>query len=216
MSIKKTKNIGINSIPVLVIAYLLINILNSCRISPEINIQYILTNNVEYTFIGDAWQVSGCSNSYSGDIAILSNLNGLPVARIGNYSFSFGSLTGIMIPGSVVLIGKGAFYNCSGLTNATILNGTEFIGSRAFMNCTDLKVISLPGSIDSLGDFAFSGCSGLTNFVINASVPPYFGYNIFSNDGMITITVPSGEYAAYTNAGWIPSNLGDSNITITD
>ena len=60
------------------------------------------------------------------------------------------------IPDSVTSIGNYAFYNCSGLTSATIGNGITSIGSSAFYGCSRLMSISV-GS----GNATYKSVNGL-------------------------------------------------------
>ena len=66
----------------------------------------------------------------------------------------YGVLTGL---------GKGAFYNCSGLTSITIGGSVTSIGMAAFCNCTGLTSITIPDSVTSIGTWAFCSCSSLTS-----------------------------------------------------
>ena len=53
-------------------------------------------------------------------------------------------VTDLVIPDGVESIEKYAFYNCSGLTSATILGSVTSIGFGAFENCSSLESITLP------------------------------------------------------------------------
>ena len=78
---------------------------------------------------------------------------------------------------------NGVFYQCTGLTSATIGSG-----------------------ITKIGENAFGVCRNLTSVTINATYPPVLeGGNAFTNTNNCPIYVPSGsvdEYMSSTSTGW--------------
>ena len=74
------------------------------------------------------------------------------------------SLKSVTVTGGYILYG--AFYNCSGLTSITILDGVTRIRESAFNNCESLTSITIPNSVKSIGSSAFSGCSSLESMTI--------------------------------------------------
>ena len=92
---------------------------------------------------------------------------------IADKAFSIGyfpELERIVIPGSVEIIGKSAFENCSQLTSVTLSQGLKEIGERAFSSCRSLTKIEIPDMVSVLGDGVFSICDKLTEIVIPDSV----------------------------------------------
>ena len=71
---------------------------------------------------------------------------------------------------SVTSIGKGAFYNCTGLTSVTIPTSVTSIGDAAFAYCTGLTSFTIPNSVTSIGAYAFYDCTGLPSIMIPTSV----------------------------------------------
>jgi len=59
-------------------------------------------------------------------------------------------LQSITLPDSVTTIDDSAFY-CSALTDIVLNDGLKYIGKEAFMGCRQLKSIHLPASISEIG-----------------------------------------------------------------
>lgn len=80
-------------------------------------------------------------------------------------------ITSVIIPSTVVTIGKEAFYDCDGLTSVKFLgSGLETIGTSAFESCDNLATITLPNSLKVIDAEAFYGCKKLTTVNIPDSV----------------------------------------------
>ena len=80
------------------------------------------------------------------------------------------------------LTNNGVFYQCTGLTSATIGSGITKIGASAF-----------------------AMCGSLTSVTINAITPPLLDGNAFTINANYPIYVPSGsveEYQTSTSTGW--------------
>ncbi|WP_026835092.1 leucine-rich repeat domain-containing protein [Eubacterium xylanophilum] len=68
-----------------------------------------------------------------------------------NKTFNMTKLKSITIPGSVKVIEKSAFENCSNLTSVVLENGISEIEDKAFLACTKLKEITIPKSVTRIG-----------------------------------------------------------------
>ena len=98
----------------------------------------------------------------------------------------------ITIPGSVISIGSGAFYNHGWMESVTILDGVQHIGDYAFYGCTGLENIMIPNSVISIGDYAFYGCDRLTSVTIPSSIREIGGGAFMECTGLKRATIESG------------------------
>lgn len=61
---------------------------------------------------------------------------------------------------------KGAFSNCSELTEVVLPNSLLYIGAGAFQGCTKLRSVNFPNSLKHIGIAAFLGCANLNNVIL--------------------------------------------------
>lgn len=132
------------------------------------------------------------------EAVIPSEIEGVPVTGISGYAFSFGKLTSVTIPDSVITIGECAFQGCD-LTSVVIPDSVTIIGNSAFHSCS-LTSLSIGNNVTSIGDAAFLLCDNLTNVTIPDSVITigksafsecYKLSNLSIGNGVVTI----GDYA---------------------
>lgn len=95
---------------------------------------------------------------------------GLPVTEIAPEAYKGKSLLSVVIPSSIIEIGRQAFYGTS-LTTITFSAESLLttIGQEAFAYSNDFTGISLPEGLISIGEGAFKGCTGLTSVVLPSS-----------------------------------------------
>lgn len=108
---------------------------------------------------------------YSGDITIpelvTNNNTTYTVTAIKNKAFSSCSdLKSVIIPESVVQIGKDAFRRCPALTYVNIPMGITSIESSTFHNCTSLTEIILPEKLTTIEFGAFNLCNSIKNIIL--------------------------------------------------
>ena len=89
-------------------------------------------------------------------------IDGYEVVRFGHIFSGNTSITNVVIPDSVTIIGTSAFRGCEGLTSVTIPDSVTSIGDTAFYGCTGLTSVTIPDSVTSIGEDAFRNCTGLT------------------------------------------------------
>ena len=96
---------------------------------------------------------------------------------------------------NVTSIGSSAFFGCSGLTSATILEGMTSIGEYAFGGCSGLTSLTISESVTSIGSSAFDGCSGLTSVTIPSGVTSIGDWAFGDCSDMTSIVVEGKDKA---------------------
>lgn len=93
------------------------------------------------------------------------------VVSLGRYAFhECEDLISVIIPDGVTSIGEEAFSRCSRLTHITIPDSVVFVGEGAFEYCERLTAITLPNGVTSIDEDTFRNCNRLTEITIPSSV----------------------------------------------
>lgn len=96
--------------------------------------------------------------------------NGAPVNEIRFGGFAYTSkLVVAKVPGSVEIIGEGAFEGCASLEKVRIERGVKTLVGGTFFGCTALIEVSLPSSLDYMGLAVFNQCSSLTEITFQGT-----------------------------------------------
>lgn len=103
------------------------------------------------------------ATSRAADIQFTGNsLQYIGRQAFGNqYSFT----SGLVLSGENLIIGDGAFENCSNVSSITI-DGATSIGNNAFKNCKKAEHINLPENLSVINDYTFYNCNSLTSLVL--------------------------------------------------
>ena len=117
--------------------------------------------------------------------------------RIGRNAFiQCVKLDEVIIPGSVVEIGNGSFWNCRYLKTIKILKGVKKIGDNAFWACSKLKEVIMSEGIEEIGISVFSWCEKLEKVDIPRSVK-VIGTRAFWGCKLSNVEVPSNAAIGY-------------------
>lgn len=164
---------------------------------------------------------------------------GMSVKSISEYAF-FGNetMTKIVLPDSLIVIGKSAFQDCTSLTEAVVGNNLEVISQAAFRDSalekinipdsvavieryafyrTRLSEIKLPSSLSSVAKYAFYGCERLTRIEFSQRVENIGEYAFSDCDSLTEAVITEGiellgDYCfsecASLNRVFVPKNTG--------
>ena len=115
------------------------------------------------------------------------------IMTIGRYAFqSCIKLLSISIPETVTTISDYALSGCSSLTTLILPEGLTFIGGGLLWDCTGLSSITLPQSITSIGTHAFTNCKKLVSLEIPESVTKIGDYVFLDCECLTSIILPKG------------------------
>ena len=121
---------------------------------------------------GTAYKVTGAAESllaYQEKLTVVKLPAGLTEIPASMF-YGCESLSKIVIPDSVTVIGDNAFTQCFSLTEVTLSANLEKIGAEAFFGCEMLKKVVLPDSVKELGAAAFYDCSLLTSVTLSKNL----------------------------------------------
>ena len=187
----------------------------------------------DYTVHGDIVYLTRYKGNAT-DVVIPSAIDGKTVAGFGTAFNGHTSLTSIVIPDSVIVIGGSAFSDCTRLKSVIIPNSVKSIGKEAFSDCAALTTVTIGDSVESIGEYAFYRCTGLTSVYYTGDIagwcvisfgdyyanPLYNARNLYI-DGQIVedLVIPDSvtdikDYTFYSYRGLISVVIPDSVVSI--
>ena len=143
------------------------------------------------------------------------------VLSIGKNAFKgLENLRTIIIPDSVETIDDSAFERCKSLTEVTIPSNVTYIGNYAFDECSSLSSIMLPEGIKRIGNGMFRYCYHLDSVRLPQSLN-YIGKEAFYNCKSLTeVTIPSNvtyiDDFAFASCESLTEVTISSNVTYID
>jgi hypothetical protein len=188
------------------------NTVEASYCDPELSGEVIIPEVVYNYYIGDfagdfdgSYSVTGIGEFAFYDMTITGVVIPNTVIYIGDNAFGETYLSSVTIPNSVTSIGEYAFYTTR-LTSVTIPNSVESIGRSAFEENWQLESVTIGSGVTTIDKYAFSCCSALTSVTCLATTPPtmeninVFDQTTYSN---ATLKVPANALRAYeTTGGW--------------
>lgn len=133
------------------------------------------------------------------------------ITIIGDYTFAgCSALTSVAIPSSVTSIGYQSFYSCTSLASITIPNAVANIGKSCFENCSSMHALTIPNSVTNIGYDAFKGCvfrrrDFVNNSPLDAEAKDCWGALLFTDkiDGMFI----DGDVLVYAKKDIVVANI---------
>jgi len=116
------------------------------------------------------------------------------LVEIHDGAFRNSSITSIIIPNSVNMIGHSAFRDCNLLDSVTLPNSLIEISANTFQGCVALESIIIPPNVRTIGARAFSGCTALRTIIIRRTID------------VITITNTTFENCPSIDEIFVPNN----------
>lgn len=125
------------------------------------------------------------------------------------------SITKVMLPATVKVLGEGAFVNCRAMTEVNIPAGVTEIPSAAFGYCNKVKTFVLPEGVTSIGVAAFANATAMTSITIPEGVTR-IGRTAFTRcTGIKEMTLPSTVKSIGGNCFLTASKLTKLHVKAT-
>lgn len=129
-------------------------------------------------------------NGVAIKVNIPEEIDGHKVAYIGEDCFRHQVLLReINLPGSIVLIESGAFFNCMSLREINLPESLLYIGNNAFYGA-GLRSLNLPDSVLAINTFAFEGCQHLKTAHLSESLQYTAGYTFSGCSSLESVNIP--------------------------
>ena len=156
-------------------------------------IETVTLNGIVYAILPDGAAVTG-GNPSEGVLNIRGEVNGVPVKRIGDYSFA-----GTMKD-------DGTVDRRSDIGRVVLPNGLESIGQRAFYY-NDVMDITVPDTVTSIRDEAFRACISLDEIAFLDGLG-YIGFESFRDCHSLTVLdIPDSVSSVGDGAFYICDSL---------
>ena len=148
-----------------------------------------LNTSAEFTKFEDA-EVYSCKALKKADLSGMVGLVDMGGGSTYDHTFtSCSSLTEVILPESLLIIGTNAFNGCASLAHIDLPKNLTTIRSNAFTSCA-FTTIEIPKTVTYIGDYAFQGCKNLESLDIPVGVT-YFGCNNFQYTKVTKVVLPS-------------------------
>ena len=116
---------------------------NSCEVCGYL---FTPTEGIVYTLSNDGAQATVLEyNGTAKNVVIAASYEGVPVTKVMDYAFADNKeLTSVVLPDSILTVGKNVFSGCTALANVFISSSTTTIGADVFLDCNSLEELVVP------------------------------------------------------------------------
>lgn len=108
------------------------------------------------------------------EIILPAEIEGFPVQRIESRAFHRTNVKTVVIPDSVVSMGREAFAQCSNLESVKLSPSMRVISAEAFTGCSKLENVLIPAAMESIASRAFK-YSGIRSIAL----PPHMVFRSY-------------------------------------
>lgn len=144
------------------------------------------------------------------------------ITHLNNQSLYEVNLTKVILPNSLISIGRSAFNDCSNLNEIILPNSLISIGDSAFGRCSSLQSLDIPSSVQSINSYCFIS-SGLKviylNWENNEDIIMYKSNWIMYCSSFSHFIIPEGTTSLYIAKGYPSDKLKEGvdfdGITLT-
>ncbi len=137
------------------------------------------------------------------------------ITRIGAYAFANCTKLQIQtgeLPGTIEIIGTGAFSNCQALSVMKLPSSLTTIGDNAFEKCNHMTEVDIPDSVTTLGSSAFLECNALQSINIPGQIGRIGDSTFYNCTSLVKATIAESVTSIGMNAFYGCSKL--SNLTM--
>ena len=89
-------------------------------------------------------------------------------------------------------IARGAFSDCTDLTEAVFPEALQYIGEMAFWGCSSLSRAVIPDNVSIIEKSVFSGCSSLCDIKLPSSITRICRYTFYNCSALTNLSIPEG------------------------
>ncbi len=136
-------------------------------------------------------------------VVIPDTIDDLPVTAVGDSAFLKSKIEAIILPHSVITLGRGAFALCTSLAEVTLSRQITVISPSTFSACTALKQLKLPDSVIHIEKKAFENCRALESITLSSSLESIATEAFVNCYALKSITMPASlqtlGYQAFVN-----------------
>ncbi len=132
-------------------------------------------------------------SEYSVTVRIPKSIKGLTVIGIGDGVFegkSSENISKIILPDTVVSVGKNAFKDCSKI-QISVLGVLTYVGEGAFLGCDGLAEVELGEGITEIEALSFGGCASLESITLPSTLTK-IGENAFEDCTSLVYVIMHG------------------------